>query len=805
MWANPTNIPVMMVEAEAMAGLAPPFPPGYNGTAILVGNVTTNPNGWNAMSPVPIVTHVHGAEVPSGSDGGPNEWFTPNGLHGPDYYTYEPTANNSAVYYYPNEQNEATLWYHDHAMGATRINVFSGLAGYYILTDPADTLHASIPAAFSVYDVPIAIQDRAFYADGSFRFDVDPPPNPDVHPYWVPEYFGDTFMVNGKTWPYLNVSQTLYRFRLLDGCNARFLDLTLVDLDNANATVPFTVIARDQGYLNSSVTENNIVMGPGMRAEILVDFTGIPAGHRILMKNSANAPYPNGGAVIVGRTDEVMQFVVQGVAGPAYSPLPATLNPTLTGSVFPTISTPTVERVLTLTEVMGMGGPLEVLIDGQGFDNAIAELPVEGTTEIWRITNPTADAHPMHWHLVQFQLLSRQPFNTTTYLADWEALNGPAPLNHPTINVGNLASYYTGPAVGPNADEKGWLDTVTMLPGEVSTIIVRYKQQSGQPYVFDPTVGQGYVFHCHIVDHEDNDMMRPYKVITKGQLPPIFDAVKGINGLIYYRIYDHGTSTWSAWSNVPNGATNDTPACVSLNGKLYFAVKGSDGASIWFSSLTLSNSSFSGWTWIDGSTPNEPRLVTRGSAVMLIVRGFNNMIWAKSYNTTTSLWGTWSAIPGGETSDAPAASVIGDVLHLAVKGYSPTDVVANNTLYHGSYNLATSIFSGWSVMGGSTAETPELVEEQATNALWLVVTGMNSTVFTNRWNGVAWEGWSHLPDGVTNNGPAAVILNDDIYYSIVGTDPLNTIFHAQKNLVTGVFSGWTPQAGSSVFDPTLSK
>jgi len=171
-----------------------------------------------------------------------------------------------------------------------------------------------------------------------------------------------------------------------------------------------------------------------------------------------------------------------------------------------------VERHVTLVEVMGGGGPLEVLVDGQAFGSPIAQLPVEGTTETWVVTNPTADAHPMHWHLVQFQLVSRQPFNDVTYLADWEALNGAPPFNHPTINIGNLDSYYTGPATGPDADEQGWLDTVTMYPGQVSTIRVRFASQDGAPYVFDPTLDQGYVFHCHIVDHEDNEMMRPYHV-----------------------------------------------------------------------------------------------------------------------------------------------------------------------------------------------------------------------------------------------------------------------------------------------------
>ncbi len=159
-------------------------------------------------------------------------------------------------------------------------------------------------------------------------------------------------------------------------------------------------------------------------------------------------------------------------------------------------------------EVMGMGGPLEVLLDGQKWVAPTTEFPVYGTTEKWSIVNPTADAHPMHWHLVQFQLVSRQPFDDVAYLANWIALNGEPPLNHPTINLGNLTDYFTGPATGPEPDETGWLDTVTMYPGQITTIRIRYSQQDGSPYTFDPTTGPGYVWHCHIVDHEDNEMMR---------------------------------------------------------------------------------------------------------------------------------------------------------------------------------------------------------------------------------------------------------------------------------------------------------
>ena len=797
-WANPNNIPMDHAMHEAMMGLAPPYPPGYNGSAVLTGGVYTNPHQWNAQSPAPTVTHVHGAEVYSGSDGGPEQWFTPNGLHGADYYTYEPTYPNAAVYYYNNTQEPATLWYHDHALGLTRINVYSGLAGYYLLRDPADAIAPLLPSG--AYDVPIAIQDRNFWDDGSLRFDVDPPPNPDMHPYWVPEFFGDTMMVNGKTWPYFNVNQTTYRFRLLDGCNARFLNLTLVDLDDGNATVPLTLFARDQGYLNASVTMNSVLIGPGMRAEILVNFTGIPTGHRILMKNDANAPFPDGGPVIAGLTDEVMQFIVQGADATPQNTLPPTLNPTLSGSIWPTLPTATRERLLTLTEVMGMGGPLEVLLDGQKWAAPTSELPINGTTETWMIANPTADAHPMHWHLVQFQLVSRQPFDDVGYLANWTAINGEPPLNHPTINLGNLSSFFTGPAEPAPPEEQGWLDTVTMLPGQVSTIRIRYLQQDGSEYPFDPTTGPGYVWHCHIVDHEDNEMMRRQVVILPSQLPPLFTVVRGYDNSIYYRVYSIDTSTWGSWNAVPSGSTIDAPAAATYGGRLYFTVRSMDGTSLWFSSVNLTDSSFSGWTLLSGSTPSAPKLLNYGSKLMLVVRGFNDIVFYRSYDTVAETWGGWIGVPDGATSDGPAAAVVGTTLQLAARGFSTTNAAINNTIYHSYLNLTDSNFSGWTALPGSTPSTPTLIAEQATNALELVVRGEDNLIYVNRWDGMTWQGWTYLPSGATSAGPTAIILNNDIYFEVIGMD--GAIYFSTMSMLTSTFSGWTWLSGSTPSNPT---
>jgi FtsP/CotA-like multicopper oxidase with cupredoxin domain len=216
-WENDVNVPqpfavdptIMWANPNAMVTPTtpfPPFPPGYA----------------DAQGPVPLVPHLHGGEVQSYSDGGPNSWWTYNGIHGSTYSTTAPCADNQAVYYYPNSQTATTLWYHDHAMGMTRINVMSGLAGFYLLRDQTDPIAKLLPSG--KYDMPLAIQDRTFNLDGTLWF-PNVGINPTIHPYWFPEFFGNAIMVNGLVWPNMNVDQGQYMFRILDGSNARFYNL----------------------------------------------------------------------------------------------------------------------------------------------------------------------------------------------------------------------------------------------------------------------------------------------------------------------------------------------------------------------------------------------------------------------------------------------------------------------------------------------------------------------------------------------------------------------------------------------------
>jgi spore coat protein A len=158
-----------------------------------------------------------------------------------------------------------------------------------------------------------------------------------------------------------------------------------------------------------------------------------------------------------------------------------------------------------------------MLLDGQKWAAPISETPVLGSTEDWIFVNPTIDAHPMHVHLVQFQIVQRQTFNITSYMAEWTILNGDPPLNHSTLNVPNLDPYFTSQPTGPSLSEQGWKDTVIVNSGEVVVIRLRWTEQNGNPFPFDATAGPGYVWHCHLLEHEDNEMMRPYIVISSAQ------------------------------------------------------------------------------------------------------------------------------------------------------------------------------------------------------------------------------------------------------------------------------------------------
>jgi spore coat protein A len=538
-WANPLMAPMNM--PGTAPGILQPYPI-FQGAST---TFTTTQGALNAQTPVPLVPHLHGAEVMSTSDGGPEAWFTYNSITGPTYSSNDVElgaagASSQAVYNYPNTQNPATLWYHDHALGMTRLNVMSGLAGFYLLKDPAATTTITTPAAdgsdfdqymsqtftYGVNEIPLAIQDRTFNTDGSLWFPTTGV-NPTINPYWMPEFFGNTIMVNGKVWPNLDVTQGAYRFRILDGSNARFYTLAFSN------KMPFTIIGSDGGYLQQPAVVKELTIAPGERYDIIVDFSNVKVGTKLIMTNTARAPFPGGSPASPQDVGQIMQFTVAGTAtvpgtavsniGATTPTLPAGLNPTLPIGTFPTIAQNDVTktRIRTLFEVMGPAGPMMVTVNGQQWDGVITEDPQNGATEDWVIVNLTGDTHPIHLHLVTFELVSRQPFQAAKYTKDWLAINsggfitGNAMPPFRTDYVPqelNPIPYLQGKVTTALPQEMGWKDTIQMNPGEVTTIRIHFGSNTGNAFSFDPTQGPGYVWHCHIIDHEDNEMMRPYKV-----------------------------------------------------------------------------------------------------------------------------------------------------------------------------------------------------------------------------------------------------------------------------------------------------
>ena len=477
-WANPNNMEMPNPATSS------DFPLGYP----------------QAQSPVPISIHLHGGETPSASDGNPLAWWTANGLHGPDYNTALSTDANSAVMVYPNQQQPTTLWYHDHSLGLTRLTVISGLAGFYLLNGPDDPVAPLLPSG--EYEIPLAIQDRTFLTDGSLYFPSEGT-DPSVHPYWNPTFLGNTIMVNGKVWPNVDVKQGQYRLRILDGSNSRYYTLHF-----SNSMV-FTQIGSDGGYLKTPAQLTSLTIAPGERVDLLVDFSKLQPGEKVTLQNQGIFLTADEKKTV----GQIAQFTVISQKGETPKTLPTDLNPTLNGD-FPSLVAPTKTRTFTLIEQGVFPNTVSMLIDGQLWDAPISESPQLGTTEEWVIVNPTMGSHPIHLHLVQFQLVQRQLLNSADYLESWINLNGEPPLNHTTVNVSSLDSFLLGSPTKPKLNEQCWKDTIQVDAGSVTTIRIRFAPEDGTNYQFDPTSGPGYVWHCHILDHEDNEMMRPFVVVS---------------------------------------------------------------------------------------------------------------------------------------------------------------------------------------------------------------------------------------------------------------------------------------------------
>jgi FtsP/CotA-like multicopper oxidase with cupredoxin domain len=565
-------------------------------------HVTRNNNCANAtvlappcnspsMSPIPTVAHLHGAEVQSQFDGHPDAWFTPNNA-----MTGQGFVSNN--YNYVNRQEATTLWFHDHSLGTTRLNVYSGMAAFYLIRDNRDTGAANnaigLPAG--PFEQELMIADRQFDTQGQLLFPDGtpsdnptgingPPPNPDVHPFWNPEFFGDVITVNGRSWPFFEVQPRRYRLRFVNASNARFYQMQLFRSDGNHqpTTTPGPAIwqiGSDGGFLNAPTNVDagndapHLFLAPAERADVIVDFRGQQGKNFILVNGQgAFAPFPSGDPPDPNTSGQVMEFRVnQSLQGtdnsfnPANPPRALRAAPIVSIKPGDTRRAPDKSRQLVLVEVEGDGGPLEVLLNNSHWDGkragtntnipgsvsngrgiAATEVPRIGSTEVWEIANLTEDAHPIHIHLIQFQVIARQAYRRDDYRAAWDAAFpggtfsgvtyppgtyipgfGP-PRDYNTANGagalgGNLSfnPFLQGAPVAPDESEGGWKDTIKVLPFEVTRIAVRWAptttavnnvQAGTNRFSFDPTTGgPGYVWHCHILDHEDNEMMRSYLV-----------------------------------------------------------------------------------------------------------------------------------------------------------------------------------------------------------------------------------------------------------------------------------------------------
>src|SRR5262249_47041547 len=308
-----------------------------------------------------------------------------------------PTFTKTTFEYF-NGQLLTMLWYHDHALGMTRLNLAAGLEGMFIIRDPGnDNVAPLLPSG--QFEVPLMLTDKAFNSHGSTPF-TKVGDNPDTHPYWDPEYFGGQILVNGKVWPNMNVQRRQYRFRIVDGSNARFYNLSLSN------GMSFVQVGGDGSYLPKPVTLTSVFLAPSERADILIDFSNVPAGTKIILQNTANSPFPGGDPVDPNTTGIVMRFEVLNTPAAHPPALPATLITIPTFVETEGIGNP---KLFTLNEQeSAVGEPVAVLLDGQHFDADVTETPNVGTTEAWYFQNLSEDAHPIHVHLVEFLLEDRQ-------------------------------------------------------------------------------------------------------------------------------------------------------------------------------------------------------------------------------------------------------------------------------------------------------------------------------------------------------------------------------------------------------------
>lgn len=469
--------------------LTPTPPPPYQAEPPFPENV----NVWN-------VVHQHGGFTAPQSDGMPLQSFSPDGIHAASYSTLDPgrVKRNEAIFAYTNHERPTTLWYHDHGMGMTSLNVYAGLAGLYLVRDRADE-RLGLPEG--EFEVPLILQDRTFHRDGSLA-------------YTMTEREGeDTPVVNGKAYPFLAVEPRRYRLRLLNASNERFWRLRFDGprdvLDQPQ--LPFWLIGTDGGF-RAPLRMLDFLIGPAERYDLLVDFSGLPMGTKITLTNY-HAPVHYPGVPGLGpEISEIMQFqVTKRLSAGGDGTRPAEkLDLPKVAPIDPKPNTRRRQWVVYQDKIF-----TTMTFNAVPFMEPSQDFIKAGSTEIWEYINPNHDAHPMHVHLVNFQVLNRQPIDAAGYQAAYEKwiAGGRKPADLPV-----LANYLTGPPIPPDPDEAGsFKDTVKSYPETVTRIII--------PDIYPPTgeiasiPGSGtefpatYIHHCHLLEHEDDDLMRPWTIV----------------------------------------------------------------------------------------------------------------------------------------------------------------------------------------------------------------------------------------------------------------------------------------------------
>ncbi|XP_057765891.1 multicopper oxidase LPR2 isoform X2 [Salvia miltiorrhiza] len=434
---------------------------------------------------IPTVVHLHGGVDEPESDGHSGAWFTARFKdRGPSW--------TRKTYKYHNVQHPGTLWYHDHAMGLTRVNLLAGLVGAYIIRQPRVELPLGLPYD-EEFDRPLVVFDRSFSTDGSIYMDPKGN-NPSIHPQWQPEYFGDAIVVNGKAWPYMIVRRRKYRFRIINASNARFFNFSF---DNG---LKFIHVGSDSAYNEKPVMLNSFLLAPSEIADVVVDFSKSKSKSAIL-SNDAAYPYPSGDPVNAANS-KVMKFIIKPKHEVDTSKIPKKLikypppSPSVSG----------VTRYIALYEyTSAIDEPTHLYINGLPYEAAATEKPKVGATEIWNVINLTEDNHPLHIHLGLFVVVEQ------TELVDVDEFKTCMFKYNDAVECG-VHKYAVGNKTEVPAHEKGWKNVFKMMPGHITKIIVKFSYiHSNQSYPFDATAHPGYVYHCHILDHEDNAMMRPLK------------------------------------------------------------------------------------------------------------------------------------------------------------------------------------------------------------------------------------------------------------------------------------------------------